>query len=244
MRVNLRKRLAVMLAAAGLLVPSAAWSADLNVNLLANPSFEDVDTGDPGPFTSVRILGWVDADGDGDDNFAYPYSSNYSGNPAPPASGDWHFTGGFNTSEGQALMAQSIDLSGGAAAALIGSGAAQYHLSGFFSSYLLQGEASILRASFLDGSGTTLGATEVGGPVFLATVPATEGKVDWGMDEVMGSIPSGTVSVQVEVLAGGAAINYDGYLDNVSFMVVPEPLGAGTLLLGAFGATLLLRRRK
>lgn len=243
MRINLRKRLVAMLAAAGLLLPSLARAAELNANLVANPSFEEVDTSDPGPFTSLRILQWMDADGDGDDNFAYPYTSNYSGNPAPPASGDWHFTGGFGTSEGQVLLTQSIDVSGGSAAALIGSGAAQYKLSGFFSSYREQGEASIVRATFLDGMGASLGMSEVGGPAFVASLPITNGQVDWGMDEVLGAIPSGTVSVDVEVLAGGGSTNFDGYLDNVSFMVVPEPVGAGALIMGAVGSAGLLRRR-
>jgi hypothetical protein len=243
MRVNLRKRVAALLIGAGLLVPSAAWSADLNVNLVANPGFEDVDTGDAGPFTSVRIQQWADADGDNDDNFAYPYSSNYSGIPAPAGAGDWHFTGGFGTAEGQTLLTQSIDLSSGAVGTAIAGGSASYQLSGFFSSYLLQGEASIVRANFLDGTGASLGVDEIGGPEFLSTVPVTDGRVDWGMAMTTGRIPAGTASVDLEIVASGAAANFDGYLDNVSLMVVPEPFGAATWAIGLLGCSALLRRR-
>ena len=91
---------------------SGPSAADLQTNLVANPGFELIDENDPGPFTSVRILNWDDADLDGDDNFAYPYSSAYSGDPAPPGSGDYHFTGGFGTSPDQVTITQSFDVSG------------------------------------------------------------------------------------------------------------------------------------
>ena len=83
--LNFRKKLVAAFAAAGLLTPGAALAADLNANLIVNPSFENVDEADTGPFTSVRILDWVDADADEDDTFDYPYSSAYSGDPAHAA---------------------------------------------------------------------------------------------------------------------------------------------------------------
>ena len=80
-----KHRLARRLAACGLLIPSSLLAAPLNTNLVVNPSFEEVNLDDVGPFTSVRIDSWEDLNADTDENyddFAYPYSQNYAGFPA------------------------------------------------------------------------------------------------------------------------------------------------------------------
>jgi len=172
-----KRKLAGLLAAAGLLSPAAAQAADLNTNLVINPSFENVNQGEAGPFTSFRLLDWIDTDGDGDDTFSYPYSSAYSGAPAPPGSGDWHFTGGFNTAVDQPQVQQEIDVSAGASGALIASGGAAYNLGAYFSSYRTQDDSSSVRATFLDVGGTGLGGAEIGGLDFVqGTVPVSGGQ--------------------------------------------------------------------
>jgi hypothetical protein len=243
---NWRSRLASALVAGGLFVPAAADAADLNVNLVTNPNFENVDTADTGPFTSVRLLDWADADGDGDDNFAYPYSSNYSGSPVA-GSGDFHFSGGFGTSAGGVLINQSIDVSTGPTSAAIASGLATYNLSGFFSSYLDQDDASSVRVRFLDAAATELATAEVGGQAFLLSLPLTGDQRDWGQDVRTGMVPVGTSSVALELISSDADPNHDGYVDLVAFSIsqVPEPTSivlAGMAL--ASGLFVMSRRRE
>ena len=217
--------------AAGLHVCVATHAAELNSNLVINPSFEDVDTDDKGPFTGVRIIdGWIDptpvSDPDlglvGDDDFAYPYSSNYSGNPAPPDAGLYHFTGGFNTSEGELQLVQEIDLSQGASGVLIGSGSAAFTLSGYFSSYLTQNDYSEVRVRFLDETATELGFGSIGGADFRDAVTITAGRRDWGQDFVSDRIPAGTVTAELAILSVLGGTNHDGYLDLIDFQVTDQ----------------------
>ena len=87
---NWRRKLAASLAACGLLSPAAALAAELNTNLVLDPSFENVNTADIGPFASSRLLQWNDAGVDGvadDDNFAYAYTQNYAGVNTPAGAG-------------------------------------------------------------------------------------------------------------------------------------------------------------
>jgi hypothetical protein len=243
---NWRAKLASALVAGGLFVPAATDAADLNTNLIANPGFENVDTADTGPFTSVRLLDWIDADGDDDDNFAYPYSSNYSGMPAPPSSGAYHFSGGFNTADGAVLVSQSIDVSTGATGAAIASGLATYNLSGFFSSYLDQDDASSIRVRFLDGAATELATAEIGGLAFLQSLPLPAGQRDWGQDATTGMVPVGTSSVALEVISSDADPNHDGYVDLVSFSIsqVPEPTSIVLVGLAFTAGALVMSRRR
>ena len=215
-----RRKLAAGLAAAGLISPAAVSAqCSLDTNLVANPSFELVDTNDGGPFDSVRILDWADADGDGDDTFAYAYSQNYSGNPAPPGSGTYHFTGGFGVTAGEVQINQSLDVSDGTCAPLISSGSAFYSLSGYFSSYRGQSDFSTVRVRFLDSGDNEISSVEIGGADFRESVPVTGGQRDWGQDAAAGAIPASTASVNVEVIAVEGGTNHDGYLDLVDFQV-------------------------
>ena len=218
-----KRKLAGLLAAAGLLSPAAAQAADLNTNLIINPSFENVNQGEAGPFTAVRLLDWIDSDGDDDDTFSYPYSSAYSGAPGPPGAGDWHFTGGFNTAIDQPLVQQEIDVSTGASGALIATGGAAYNLSAYFSSYLTQDDSSSVRASFLNTSGTQIGFAEVGGLDFVqGAIPVSGNQRDWGQDLAVGLVPTGTASVLLQVVSSDADVNHDGYVDLVDFLITDE----------------------
>ena len=150
--LHLKRRLAALLAAIGMVPASWVWSAELQTNLVVNPSFEVVDEGETGEFGSVRLLDWDDIDGDDDDTFAYAYSQNYSGTPNPPGAGDYHFMGGANTLADEPIIAQLVQVGSGPSAALIASGKARYDLRAFFSSYRGQDEANRVRLRFLSGN--------------------------------------------------------------------------------------------
>ena len=220
---NWKKVVVTTLLLAGAYLPPSTKAADLQVNLVANPSFEAVNTDDPGPFTSVRIGDWIDADADDDDNFAYPYSSGYSGNPAPPGSGDYHFTGGFSTTTNTATLTQSFDVAAGDSGGLIATGAARYDLRSFFSTYREQSDASFVQARFLDSGMNELGSASIGGGDFLAGLPTIAGQTYWGQDATSGVVPVGTETVAIDVISAGAAGNYDGYTDLVDFRIGGMP---------------------
>lgn len=224
---NWRRKLISSLVAGGMLVPTVAGAADLNTNLVVDPSFENVNPSDNGPFASDRLLSWPDSNADGnaaDDNFAYRFSQNYAGVNTPTGAGERYFTGGFGTTVGQATLAQSANVSTGATGSLIPGGEAAYQLSGFFSGYLTQADASSVRLRFLDAGGTELGRTSIGGAAFLQTLGLQTGALgqhrDWGQDTAAGLIPAATRSVAVEVVSDVAAGNHDGYVDLIDFRVL------------------------
>jgi hypothetical protein len=144
------------------------------------------------------------------------------------------------------LLNQSIDVSTGATGAAIASGQATYNLTGFFSTYLTQDDVSTLRVRFLDAGDVELGAAEVGGQAFLATLPVTADKTDWGQDSAAGAVPIGTASVAVEILATSTDENHDGYLDLVGFSIsqVPEPTSVVLTGLAFAAGVLMVGRRK
>ncbi len=239
---NWTRRIRLVLVAAGLCLPLASHAAELGTNLVVNGGFESVNLVD-GPFTSVGIEGgWAESGADGTpDLFAYPYSSNYSGT-AVDGAGDYHFSGGFGTAEGEVQVSQRLDVSGGATGVRIASGTATYQLSAFFSSYLLQDDASAVRVSFLDSADAALASVSVGGNDFVNAIPAADGvQRDWAQDLAVGAIPVGTQSVLLEIVAGDSDTNHDGYVDLVNFSVVPEPT---TAALAAAGLITLGRRRR
>lgn len=224
---NWRRKLISSLVAGGILVPTVAGAADLNTNLVTDPSFENADPNDNGPFASDRLLSWPDSNADGnpaDDNYAYRYSQNYAGVNTPAGAGQRYFSGGFGTTVGQATLAQAVNVATGATGSLIPGGEAAYQLSGFFSGYLTQVDASSVRLRFLDGGGTELGRTSVGGAAFLQTLGLQAGPLgqhrDWGQASAAGLIPSATKSVAVEVVSDIAAGNHDGYVDLIDFRVL------------------------
>ncbi|MEZ6101925.1 MAG: hypothetical protein R3E01_23565 [Pirellulaceae bacterium] len=218
-----RRAVAATLMAVGVGFASPALAAELNTNLVVNPSFESVDVGDPGPFTSLRISsGWIDpttVDGVGDDDFVYPYSSAYSGTPAPPGAGDYHYSGAFGTTAGEISVTQSIGVSTGPSAAEIAGGRARFDLSAYFSGYREQVDSSSVRARFLDASDVQLGQATVGSAAFFQSLPITDGQRDWGQDTLAGLIPIGTTTVHVDVIANVSTGNHDGYLDLVDFRI-------------------------
>lgn len=244
MRIRrVRASVAAALAAGGLFLAGPVSAAPLGVNLVVDPSFENVDTAIAGPFTSVLLNDWESSTGD---NFAYPYSSAYSGPTLPPGAGDYHFSGGFNDAGlGSGHTHQTIDVSSGDSALAIAGGVAQYDLSGYFSTYFTQDEFSKLEAVFLGAGDVVLGTATVGGLAFGETLPVVSDRRDWGLDATTGLIPVGTESVLIQLSADGGATNFDGYVDSVDFTInqVPEPSSL-TLLTGAALAGAAIARRR
>jgi hypothetical protein len=244
---NLRRHIAAGLAAGGLMMPAVAGAAPLNTNLVTDGSFENVDPGDTGPFGSVRILDWDDADGDNDDTFAYAHSQQYAGVNTPPGAGDYHYSGGFNTTAGGVDISQMIDVSTGDTASAIASGIAIYNLSGFFSGYLGQNDSSFVRIRFLDAGNADLGTSEeIGGEAFVTSLGLQPGPFgdhrDWGQDSRSGPVPVGTAKLLVEIGSSDADVNHDGYVDLVDLqLVIPEPATLSLLAIG--GLPLLIWRR-
>ena len=93
-------------------------------------------------------------------------------------------------------------------------------MSGFFSTYLTQNNASRLRVRFLDAGSNELGRGEVGGADFVNSLPIQDGRRDWGQDAATGLLPIGTSSLAVEVVSDTGETNYDGYTDLVDFRIV------------------------
>jgi hypothetical protein len=224
---NWRRKLMASLVAAGLMSPAAARAADLNTNLIVDPSFENVDPANAGPFMSNRLLDWPDTALDGnatDDNWAFRFAQNYAGVNTPAGAGSRYFSGGFGTTVGQATLAQSVGVSTGASGTLIASGEAAFQLSGFFSGYLTQADASSFRLRFLNAGGTEISRTSVGGAAFIQTLPLQPGTYgnhrNWGQDSRSGLIPVGTASVAAEIVSDIAAGNHDGYVDLLDFRIV------------------------
>ena len=138
-------------------------------------------------------------------------------------SGTYHFTGGFNTSGDEVQLNQVVDVSTGACSTAIATGSAFYDLSAYFSTYREQTDASIVRARFLNSSGVEIGSAETGGADFVAAQPSNNGQIDWGQDLAIGLIPTGTTSVDIEIVSDGGATNFDGYVDLVNFLVTTSP---------------------
>jgi hypothetical protein len=221
-----RSTVALLCAAVGATLGAPALAQPLETNLVANPGFEAVDVNFPGPFTSLFIFDWQDNDADGDDVFAFPYTSQYSGSPQPPDSGAYHYSGGFNTAADQILVFQTVDVASGPAGKLVQSGNGFFDLSAYFSGYRLQDDACFVRVFFLDESGNDITPADqrVGGTTFLLGLPVTDVpgvglQRDWGRDRLGGPIPAATRSVLVAIGSSDADENHDGYVDNVDFRV-------------------------
>jgi hypothetical protein len=188
------------------------------------------------------ILDWVGSVS----GFAYSHDGtagvpDYANGGPLAGGGHWYFTpgNGGNSSLANALT-QDILVSGGASGVAIASGSATYELSAFFSSYLSQGDRAFIQADFLGPGSISLGSTQISSPVGSPLMT-------WTFFSKSGLVPIGTQTVHLsswgEVLPGVPG-SPDGYTDNVSFIIVPEPSAAALLATIGLGSTLGLRRRR
>jgi hypothetical protein len=214
---DIRRKLLATLAASGMLAPVAAQGANLNVNLIANPGFENVDFGTLGNYSAPAILDWA---GQGftlshDGNSGVP---NYADGGPLAGGGSWYFYPGSVTTGGAphhslaTAITQSIDVSAGDTATQIAAGTAKFTLSAFFSGYQTQLDHGVVQVDFQNNANAVIGTGQV--------TPGPQDLTGWTQFTSAGSIPVGTASVKVSawgnLLQGGAS---DGYTDNLDFRV-------------------------
>jgi hypothetical protein len=243
---NWCKTLSKALVAGGLLAPISANAAPTNTNLLVNPGFENVDLAATSSFYNApKILDW--SIGSGSAGFAYSHdgsSSNtgvvpdYANGPPLAGGGHWYFAPGNSSINTLAeALNQDIDVSTGPSAAVIGTGTAPYVLSAFFDTFSTQNDRGIIQLDFLGPANTNLGTTQL-------TPPPPGNLQSWTQFATSGLLPVGTQTVHVSIYGFVASGSTDGYMDNLSFSIVPEPssmvlMGAGLIASAMFS----IRRR-
>ncbi|HEX2476732.1 MAG TPA: hypothetical protein VHK01_18405, partial [Lacipirellulaceae bacterium] len=215
---NICRKLAASLAAAGMLAFSTAHAADLNTNLLVNPSFEAVDPGFPvGDYSAVLITeGWTGDFGGGVG--AYNVSLGYTAGTLPAGAGNYFYTFPANPTRAR----QNINLSGGASGSLIAAGNAFFNASAHFANWANPGTPNAgdgdygrVIVMFQDSGGGTLGT-----PFTLnsASGVSPSGLLPWTQFGMDGPIPVGTTTAVVELLgvsaSGATTARYrEGYID-------------------------------
>jgi hypothetical protein len=211
-----RRKLAASLVAGGLMAPGALYGANLNTNLVPDPSFENV-SGVTCCYTATELNSWQDGTQHG---FAYLYGQGYDnrgpllgGNP-PPSSGLYYFTPNADngiadiTTPGQ--VSQNLDVSAGPTATQIASGEAAAVFSAYFTSYQTDGDYGHLHVRFLNAGGTSLGTADIDGH---------DDTTQWKQRRGAAFIPIGTTRVQASVYATPKTFGPDGYIDLVDVQV-------------------------
>ncbi len=202
---NWRRKLAASLVAGGLMTPAAAVAANLNTNLVTNPSFESID------LDTNEILDWNDGTETG---FAYAYGLYYDAGGPLAGGGDYYFTPvGSLTKPGQ--VAQNIDVSTGATATQIAASEAAVKLSAFFTTYPYvfdENDRGNLHVEFLNSSGGSLGST-----IVTAKPPV----IAWQQASGAEFIPIGTTTLRTSLYSTAGYFGGDGYTDLVDVQVTP-----------------------
>jgi hypothetical protein len=216
---NWRRNLMASLVAGGVMAPAAASALNLDTNLIANPSFESVDTGITGVYNAPKINNWS-----GTNAFAYSHNPgltgvpDYADGPDPPNAGSWYFSS--NNNPGSATgdfrapnqVYQDLDVSSGATGTQIATGEAAYKLSAFMSSYLNDSDAGNVQLDFKNSSGTIIGSTIISDPDFGANNV-------WSQSGKVGPVPVGTATVRASIFGTPRQGGADGYIDKVDVQV-------------------------
>jgi len=207
------------LVAAGMMSPTAVTAADLNTNLVANGSFENVSFGTTGGYGGPMILDWTAGTQSG---FAYSHNGtsgipDYANGGPLAGGGNWYFStnsasGGTagNDVDAAGEVSQIVNVAAGATGTQIATGEAVVRLSGFFSGYLTNGDYGHLHVEFLNGANASLGTTEI------TNLNETD---TWREKRGVGFVPVGTASLRVSVFGTPLSGGPDGYIDNVDVRV-------------------------
>lgn len=216
---NWRRKLIASLVAGGLISPAAVSAANLDTNLVANPGFEEVDSGVTGDYGAPAVRQWLGGPG-----FAYSHQPATTGIPDyadgadPPNAGNWYFTANNNpgspTGDWRAPggVYQDIDVSTGATGTQIGTGEAAYKLSAWMSSYANDNDFGIVHLDFRNGAGASLGTAEI-----RDRDPGPDNV--WSLNSALGLVPVGTATVRASLFGGVANGGTDGYIDNVDLQL-------------------------
>jgi len=126
----------------------------------------------------------------------------------------------------------------------IDSGSLTLSLAAQFSTYESQNDYAVVTVQYLDSLNAAIGTPlAIGSSAFVSALSGGTGSRGWGETSLSGVIPAGARSFSISITEAktpqGAYI--DGYVDNVSVIVVPEP---SACLLGLAGAVGLLARRQ
>jgi hypothetical protein len=213
---NWRRKLMASLVAGGLLAPSALYATNLDTNLVVDPGFEDV-SGTTCCFGANRLNSWT---GGTQPGFAYAYSLYYDNGGPLAGGGDYYFTsngdndfnGGATDVDAPGKVSQTHAITPGAGADQIAIGEAAVVLSGFFSSYLEDGDYGHLHVEFLNSSNASLGTAEIDGSDDTST---------WLQRRGAAFVPVGTATIKASVYGTAIAGGPDGYIDNVDVRLVP-----------------------
>jgi len=226
---NIRRKLAAALVAGGMFMPIDAHGAGLDVNLVINGDFENVDYGNIGNYNAPDIQDWGGATVGG----AYSHTGfTGTGQPGPTADyangglyttgtpfsggGDFYFTPGNRGNQSLTnAISQNIDVSTGASGSLITTGNAAFKVSALFNSFGGQTDHGVIDLEFLNSGSTVLSAAQL--------TPGSVNFTEWTSLSTAGVIPAGTATVRVSAWgvldAGGSS---DGYMDNIDFQVTDE----------------------
>jgi hypothetical protein len=212
---NWRRKLMASLAAGGLLAPGALYAANLDTNLVANPSFESVDLTTTGDYDAPKVVNWLGGPG-----FAYSHNPGVTGIPDyadganPPGAGDWYFTANNNPASGTGDwrapggVYQDIDVSTGATGTQIAIGEAAFKLSAWMSSFANDNDFGIVHLDFRNAAGTSLGTAEI-----RDSDPGPNNV--WSLNSRLGFVPVGTATVRASLFGGVVNGGTDGYIDLV-----------------------------
>jgi hypothetical protein len=180
----------------------------------------------------------------------YNYTANYTLANSLASPGAKYAHGGNPAGGGEVAFQQSFSgpvlslTTLGYSNATVDSGTLSLNLTAQFSTYQSQNDYALVTVRFLDALGVDLGAAvSIGSSAFVTQLPGGGGSRGWGETSLSGAIPVGTRSLSLgltEVKTPQGAYT-DGYVDNVSVAVVPEP---GTWLLCVAGAAAGLIRRQ
>src|SRR5262245_31244587 len=217
---NWRRKLMASLVAGGAIAPAAASAANLDVNLLANPGFENVDPSVTGVYNAPKILSWLGTN----PAFAYSHTPGVTGIPDyadgadPPGAGSWYFssnnnpavaTGDFrNPNE----VFQDLDVSTGATGTQIATGEAAFKLSAYMSSYLNDSDNGNVQLDFKNGGGTIIGSA-------IISDPDIGPNNVWSLSSKVGLVPVGTATIRASIFGTPRNGGADGYIDNVDVQI-------------------------
>lgn len=184
----------------------------------------------------------------------YAYTANYTqANTQTPSPGLRYAHGGepaggsgVNFTSSFAVPTLTLT-SFGFSTAQIDSGNLSFNLAAQFSTYSTQNDYAVVSVQFRDATSTNIGSpVQIGSSALVAALPSNGASTPlrgWTTDSLSGSVPVGTREVVVTMFQTKTpqGTYTDGYVDNVSLTVVPEP---SSMLLSLVGGMFLLRRRK
>jgi uncharacterized protein (TIGR03437 family) len=186
-------------------------------NLLQNPGAES-GPADPNFNGLPTIPGWIT---DGKVTVFEYGNADYltSASPGPANRGNKFFGGG---TVANSRMTQTLNLASSAGA--IDAGNQPFTLGGWLGGWDYQDDNTVVRATFKNASGATLGTATIG-PVMASHRSNRSALIE---SSVTGNLPSGSRQVEVSVeFERTAGISNDGYADNLYFGLVGGSGGGG-----------------